>query len=80
MAKRKPKPPVAKEEKYYTLDEIIEILENEKECVIRARECDRDCAKCDLVRPEEDILEAYECAILSIQLAKMTTKGLGLGV
>lgn len=42
------------------LDTVIEVVENEKECIMRADSCGRDCARCDLVRPTEEILEAYE--------------------
>lgn len=63
-----------------TFDEVIDILENEKKCVIRARECDRKCSRCDLLRTEEEITEALECGILSIRLAQQTMKGMGMGV
>ena len=42
---------------------LIEIIENEKECVKRASlpfGCDRHCEDCDLVRPTEEILWAYD--------------------
>ena len=42
---------------------VIEILENEKECVQRANICDRECQVCDLVRHDEEILEALNIAI-----------------
>lgn len=43
------------------LKKVIEILENEKACVVRnvRNECDRNCAKCDLVLPDADIINAY---------------------
>lgn len=43
-----------------SLDMIIETIENEKRCIMRADACDRDCANCDLVMPAEEILEAYD--------------------
>ena len=46
-----------------TNERAVEILENEAACVRRAETCDRDCGKCDLVMPTEDILEAYDMAI-----------------
>lgn len=36
---------------------IIKVLENERECV--SRDCEYDCAECDLVLPREQILETY---------------------
>ena len=47
-----------------TNERVIEVLKNEKKCVLRnIRGCDRDCGKCDLVLPEEEILTAYDAAI-----------------
>ena len=42
-------------------EKVIEILEVEKKCVTRAskNKCNRNCEVCDLVRPSEEILEAY---------------------
>ena len=42
-----------------TLNEVIKVIETERECVAR-QQCDRDCGKCDLVMETEDILAAYE--------------------
>lgn len=47
-----------------TEKEAIDVIKTEKKCVLRnIRGCDRDCAKCDLVLPDEDILTAYDMAI-----------------
>ena len=50
-----------------TLD-AIRVLEIEQECVKRAAEnrCERKCAECDLVLPEEMIYEAYRMAIKAL--------------
>lgn len=47
------------------LEKVIKILENEKACVVRnvRSECDRNCAKCDLVLPDADIINAYNYAL-----------------
>lgn len=46
------------------LSECITVLRHEKECVIRnIKGCDRDCANCDLVLPDQQILDAYDHAI-----------------
>ena len=39
----------------------IDILHNEYECV--GRDCDRDCANCELVKNEDEILEAIYIAV-----------------
>lgn len=48
--------------------EAINIIKNEMECVRRGNSCDRNCGNCDLVKPEEDILDAYETAIRSMEI------------
>ena len=48
-------------------EEVIEVIENEKECVRRAGICDRECQVCDLVRNDEEILEAYDQSIKAIR-------------
>ena len=51
------------------LSEAIKIIKIEQACVKRniAKECDRDCVKCDLVRPDEDILNGYDIAIEALE-------------
>jgi len=49
-----------------TKERAIEIIQTEKKCVARANICDRDCANCHLVLPEEEILAAYDIAIRSL--------------
>ena len=46
-----------------TAARAVEILENEKACVLKANTCCRNCAECDLVLPDTEILEAYNMAI-----------------
>ena len=43
------------------LEQSIRVLKVERECV--GRDCDRDCAKCDLVLETEDVKAAYDNAI-----------------
>lgn len=46
------------------LKNAIQILQVEKTCVERNEAgCDRNCAKCDLVLPSKDILDAYSYAL-----------------
>lgn len=57
-------------------DKIVEILQNEMACVIRAEtgRCIRDCASCDLVRPSEEIIQAYADAINAVYAVKEIKK------
>lgn len=46
------------------IEKIIEILETEKECVIKnINGCDGDCGNCDLALEDDEILTAYTLAI-----------------
>lgn len=50
-----------------TNERAIEVINTEKKCVLRNRRgCTRDCAHCDLVLPEDDILLAYDMAIRAL--------------
>lgn len=61
------------------MQRVIEILRTEKECVERAgtatpnRSCNRNCADCDLVLDDTEILQAYTLAIGYIE-GCMTTE------
>ena len=48
-------------------NDIINILENELECINRASHCNRNCDKCDLVMEDTELIEAYENAIRIIK-------------
>ena len=58
-----------------TREDMIKVLENERECV--SRDCEYDCAKCDLVLPREQILETYNdlLEMLSKEEAKSKRHG-----
>lgn len=43
-----------------TLERVRELMTIEHECVSRANTCGRDCAHCDLVQEDTDLLKAYE--------------------
>ena len=49
------------------LNQIINIIKTERECVAR-QQCDRDCGKCDLVLDSEDILAAYDRVIYLLEV------------
>lgn len=58
-----------------TNEEVIDVIKTESECVRKAENCDRNCGKCSLVMPTENILEAYDVAIRSIKtLDKIQTE------
>ena len=51
------------------ISRVIDILKTEKECVERAgtgtpnKSCERNCADCDLLLDDEEILQAYTFTI-----------------
>ena len=47
------------------IEQIIEILNIEKECVKRNinKDCNKNCGSCDLVLEDDEILTAYTLAI-----------------
>lgn len=48
-----------------------QVIERERECVAR-QQCDRDCAKCDLVMEADDILAAYDHALDLLEVEEKT--------
>jgi hypothetical protein len=42
-----------------TREEVHDLMENELRCVQRGNYCDRDCAKCPLVKDDKELIEAY---------------------
>lgn len=50
-----------------TVEEAIKVIQTERECVSR-QQCDRDCAKCDLVMKDTEIISAYDMAISALLL------------
>lgn len=57
-----------------------EIIEREMRCVERndGVNCDRDCAKCDLVLDVKDILRAYRHALALLRIEEAFEKAHGL--
>ena len=50
-----------------TNEKAVEVIKTERKCVLRnIRGCDRNCADCDLVLSDEDILTAYDMAIRAL--------------
>lgn len=56
--------------------EAVGVLKFEKACVLRqdTPRCDRDCGKCDLLLPTEDVLQAYDMAIAALIQEPLTDK------
>jgi len=56
-----------------TLDEVISLIETERECVLRqdTPKCQRyeheGCLRCDLCKDTEDVIEAYNKTILILR-------------
>jgi len=53
-----------------TINEAISLMENERACIVKADTCDRDCAKCELVKKTEDLLSAYDMVIKALERTK----------
>lgn len=56
-----------------TRDIAARVIQNEMECVKRAAGgiCDRQCGMCDLLLPEDTILEAYNWVLARIASADL---------
>ena len=52
-----------------TNEEIIELIKIEKQCVLRADTCDRQCDNCDLVQDSNKLLEMYDEIIYILDVA-----------
>ena len=63
-----------------TIDEAIELLKNEKACILKADTCDRDCAKCELVRKTEDLLSAYDMTIRALEMQEKLSEFSGMDI
>ena len=52
-----------------TRKEAAGVIKFEKACVLRqdTPRCNRDCKKCDLLLPTEDVLTAYDMAIKALE-------------
>ena len=46
-----------------TNQRILELLIAERECIARSDYCGRDCASCELVQDEKELLEMYDTLI-----------------
>lgn len=57
--------------------EAINYMENEIKCIKMASRCDRDCARCELVKEEEPLLNSFGVAIRALErrIAKKPLEG-----
>lgn len=53
-----------------SLNRLIEVMEIERECIIRADECDRQCAMCDLVQDSAELISVYTKIISILEAMK----------
>ena len=60
------------------IDKILQIMQNEKQCIIRnsKQQCNRECNKCDLVLEDKEIIEAYTYVIHIIKSVEKLRKHL----
>jgi aerobic-type carbon monoxide dehydrogenase small subunit (CoxS/CutS family) len=50
-----------------TREEAHDLMENELRCIQRSNYCDRDCAKCPLVKDDKELIEAYGYVIKMLE-------------
>ena len=50
-----------------TREQAHDLMENELRCVQRGNYCDRDCAKCPLVKDDKELIEAYGYVIKALE-------------
>ena len=58
-----------------TINRQIELLKIERECVQRNHDgrCDRDCANCELVQTDTELMEMYDEVIRNYEMAMEKT-------
>ena len=63
-----------------TIEEAIKLMKNEKACILKADTCDRDCAKCELLKKTEDLLSAYDMVIRALEMQKKLAEYSGMDI
>lgn len=48
------------------LKRIYELLNIERECVLRGNTCSRDCKNCDLIQDDQELILMYSILIMMI--------------
>ena len=57
-----------------TREQVHDIMEDVLRCVQRGNYCDRDCAKCPLVKDDKELIEAYGYVIKALEQEPQTFK------
>ena len=57
-----------------TREQVHDLMENELRCVQRGNYCDRDCAKCPLVKDDKELIEAYGYVIKALEQESILDK------
>lgn len=57
-----------------TREQVHDLMENELRCVQRGNYCDRDCAKCPLVKDDKELIEAYGYVIKALEQESVLDK------
>ena len=57
-------------------EQILKVLKNERDCIKRqgTAKCDRNCVKCDLCLPDDEILEVYDFLINAYSMTEVHIK------
>lgn len=63
-----------------TIDKAIALMKNEKACIVKSDTCDRNCAKCELLRKTEDLLSAYDMVICALEMQKKLSEFIGMDI
>lgn len=45
------------------IQRIFDLLNIERECIIRSNNCDRKCIDCDLIQDDKELIEMYDILI-----------------
>lgn len=56
------------------IDKIKKLLQAERECVLRNNRCDHNCAVCDLVQEDHDLVEMYDFFLSMLELGWANTR------
>ena len=48
------------------LKRIYELLNIERECIMRGKTCNRDCINCDLIQDDQELILMYNILIMMI--------------
>lgn len=58
-----------------TINRARELMKIETECIKRANTCGRNCAKCELVQDDKELLQAYKIVDISLRVTMAFMQG-----